>query len=290
MASAYAARDEAAIEAGTGTVLTSARPRISWSAVIAGVVLVMAIEILLGVLGAGIGLGMLRPGSAAAPDAGDFATGAGAWSLVSTVLALLIGSWAAARLAGVVSRGDGMLHGLVIWALALLVTVYLLSAAVGGALSMVGGLASAAGGGLRAVAPRMSGMTADAIGQQARGLLQPSASGDLSNMSAEDAQKEMARLLPDLAAGGERAAQARGRIIDIMSVQLRISHDEAAKRLDDARAKLTQGAQSAAGAGVDAASHAALIAFAGLLIGAVAAAVGGALARPRVLVVANRLR
>lgn len=290
MASAYAARGDAAILDETTAVLAPSRPRISWSAVIAGVVLVMALEVLLGVLGAGIGFGMMHPGSADTPDATAFATGAGIWSLGTTLLALLVGGWAAARLAAVGSRKDGMLHGLVIWALSLLLAVWLLASAVGGALSLFGGLAASAGGGLRAVMPQISGLSGDAVAQQARGLLQPPQSGDLSNMSAEDAQKEVTRLLPDLAAGGDRAAQVQGRIVDIMSVQLKISHDEAAKRLDDARARLTQSAQAAAGAGADAASHAAIITFAGLLLGAIAASLGGLLARPRDTLLTNRLR
>lgn len=287
MASAYAARgDSAIIEDGPRLGLGS-RPRIAWSAVIAGVVLVMALEVLFAVLGAAIGFGAIRPGDPSTPQAGDFATNAGVYSLASTLLSLLLGGWAAARLAAVPTRNDGMLHGLVIWALSLLLAVWLLASAVGGALSMLGGLASSAGGGLRAVMPQLGHLNGDSIGQQARGLLQQP-SGDLANMSPEDAQKEVTRLLPDLAAGGERANQARGRIVDIMSVQLRISHDDAAKRLDDAQQKLTQQAQSAAGAGADAASRGALVAFVGLVLGAVAAGVGGLLARPRATAWANR--
>jgi hypothetical protein len=293
MASAYAAPHDAALVAESGALLGPPRPRISWSAVLAGAMLAMAIEVLLGLLGAGIGLATVQPGSATTTDVSNFATNAGLWSLGSSLLALLIGGWTAARLAAVVSRKDGMLHGLVIWSLALLVALYLAAAAIGGALSLLGGLASSAGGGLRAVAPQMSApqmsaLNAD-VGQQARALLQPPQSSDPGAMSAEDAQKEVARMLPDLAAGGDRATQARGRIADIMAAQLKISRDDAARRLDEARAKLAQSAQTAAGQGAEMASRASLVAFVGLLLGALAAGIGGALARPRVQR-ANRLR
>lgn len=290
MASAYAQPVPAAIAAETTDVISIQRPRMSWQAILAGVILVMALEVLFAVLGAAIGFGALHPGSPNSPDASTFATGAGLWSLGSTIVSLIIGAWAAARLAGVVSRSDGMLHGLVIWGLALLLTVYLIASAAGGALSVLGGLASAAGGGLRTMAPQMTGITGDTAGDQARSLLQPPQSGDLAAMSPQDAQTEVTKLLPEMAAGGDRAQQARGRIIDIMSVQLKISHDDAAHRLDEAQARFEQGARSAASKGAQAASQGAMMAFAGLLIGAVAAALGGALARPRVLLAPNRFR
>ena len=294
MASAYASSAPAGLAVESGEVVSIQRPRMSWQAILAGVVLVMAIEVLLAVLGAAIGFGALHPGASDSPDASTLATNAGLWSLGTTVVALVVGGWATARLAGVVSRSDGMLHGLVIWGLALLLTVYLIASAAGGALSMLGGLASAAGGGLRTIAPQMmpqtGGLSAGSAGDQARSLLQPQQNGDLAAMSPDDAQKEVTRLLPDMLAGGDRAAQAKGRIIDIMAVQLKISHDDAAKRLDDAQAKFEQTARNAANEGAQAASRGAMMAFAGLLIGAVAAALGGALARPRVLLVPNQIR
>lgn len=290
MSSTYAPPLPAAIAADIGNTMGIPRPRMSWQAVIAGVVMVMAVEVLMGVLGAGIGFGMVHPGSADSPDMASFATGAGLWSLGSTVLALIVGGWAAARLAGVASRSDGMLHGLLIWALTLLVAVYLIASAAGGVLSMLGGVASAAGGGLRAMAPQIAGMGMGAPGEQARALLQAPQGGDLAGMSPEDAQKEVTRLLPEMAAGGDRGAQARGRIIDVMAVQQKISHDDAARRLDEARAQVEQRAKSAATEGAQAASQGALVAFAGLLVGAVAAAFGGALARPRAMLIPNRFR
>lgn len=292
MASAYAARSEAAVEDDYGVVGSAPRPRISWSAVIAGVVLVLALNVLLGVLGAGIGFGALHPGAPDTPATSEMIDRAGLWSLGTAVVSLLVGCWAAARLANVGARKDGALHGLVIWGLSVLVTVWLLSSALGGAMSMLGGVVSSVGGGLRAVAPQITQVNGDAVAQQAQSLLQSpqGGNGDVSNMSAGDAQKEVARLLPQLATGGDQAQQARGRIADIMAAQLKISHDDAVKRLDDAEAKVKQTATNAANVGADAASRGALLAFGGLLIGAVAAAIGGALARPRGYLLSNRTR
>jgi hypothetical protein len=87
--------------------------RISWRALIAGLVIVVAIQLLLATLGAGIGLGMIHQQSSNTPDAANFTMGAGLWWLVSNLVALLVGGYLTARLAGVGSRYDGMLHGLV---------------------------------------------------------------------------------------------------------------------------------------------------------------------------------
>ncbi|MDQ2741064.1 MAG: hypothetical protein M3Z66_02005 [Chloroflexota bacterium] len=137
------------------------RPRVSWSAIFAGVALVIAIEVLLGALGAGVGLGFVNPKAGTTPEASNFGIGAGIWWLVSTVIALIIGGYAAARLAGVPTRFDGVLHGLVIWSLALLLTIYLITSTVGGlvggAFSVIGGTVSAAGSAIGSAASTAGG-------------------------------------------------------------------------------------------------------------------------------------
>lgn len=273
--------------------LTGVVKRVSWPAIFSGVVLVLAVEVLLNMLGAGIGLGLVNP-NGGAPDARGFGIGAGIWWFASTIVALLFGCYVAARLAGVATRFDGLLHGLVIWGLALLITIYLLSTAIGsvigGAFTLVGDTVSATGKGLASAAPQiaqMAGVTPDVVQRQAEAYLQPT-NTDPATMSPQDAQKEIVKLVPDLTAGGARADQAKDRIITIMAGQLKISKDEATQRFNDAQAKLSQTRDSAvqstkqvADRTASAASRASLWAFAALLIGAIAAAVGGALASPR---------
>ncbi len=115
---------------------------VSWRAIFAGLVLVLAIEILLYTLGLGVGLNFVRPGASGT----GFGIGEGIWWMVSTIIALLFGSYAAARLAGVASRWDGVLHGLVIWGGAVLIAAYLLTSVItgllGGAFSVLGGAVS----------------------------------------------------------------------------------------------------------------------------------------------------
>ena len=84
--------------------------------------------------------------------------GAGLWWVISSCIALGAGGFVAAWLAGVEIRFDGVLHGLVTWGVATLLTLWLLTSAiggiVGGGFSALGSVASAAGSGVSDVAHR----------------------------------------------------------------------------------------------------------------------------------------
>ena len=59
--------------------------RISWAAIFGGVVLVVAVQLLLSMLGAGIGLGTVNTNAGFTPDASSFGIGASVWWVVSSV-------------------------------------------------------------------------------------------------------------------------------------------------------------------------------------------------------------
>jgi hypothetical protein len=262
--------------------------RISWAAIAAGVILVIAMQLLLSMLGLGIGLGLVSPNTSGTPDASSFGIGAGLWWLVSSLAAVAMGGYVASWLGGLTNRFDGVLHGLVTWGIATLLTFYLLTSAVGGliggAFSVVGSGLSAAGSGISSVAPKVAqatGVTPDMLQQQAQAYLQP-ANPDPASMTPQDAQKEIVTALPKLASGGPDAAAAKERIITITAAQGHISRDEATQRFNDAQAKFNtakdqtvQTAKNTADASAGAASKGSFLAFAVLLLGAIAAALGG---------------
>ena len=278
--------------------------RVSWQAIFAGVIVAVSLQILLSLLGAAIGLGMVHTNAGATPDAGSFGMGAGIWWLVSNLIALAAGGYVAAWLAGITLRFDGMLHGLVTWGIATLLTIYLLSSAVGGliggALSMAGTTLSAAGDTVKSAAPQVAqaaGLSTDMVQQQVQSYLQP-APADPASMSPQDAQKAIASELTTYAGGGADAAAAKTRIVAIMAAQMHVSPADAAKKFDDTQAKLTQAkdkaiqtAKTAADASASAASTGAFMAFGTLLLGAIAAAFGGSTAvQRRVLVTDTTIR
>lgn len=276
--------------------------RVSWGALFAGVILVLAVQLLLSMLGAGIGLGAVNTNGGTTPDATSFGIGAGVWWVVSSIIALCFGGYVSAWLAGIELRWDGVLHGLVTWGIATLVTIYLLTSAVGGIVgggfSALGSVASATGSGLKSVAQPLTqaaGISPDMLEQQAQSYLQPPASTDPATMSKQDAQKLVVTNLAIYAKGGPDAPAAKERVINIMAAQQHVSHDDAAKQFNDAQAKLQQTrdqaeqtAKNAADASAAAASKTSFAVFGNLLIGAIFAAIGGSLAVQRRVSVTQR--
>src|SRR5918993_3597388 len=90
---------------GTG-LRTGIEPRrVSWGAILTGVVVALATQVLLTMLGAGIGLaGIEATRVGDNPSGSGMGIGAAVWWALSGIIAALLGGRAAARLAGVPSR------------------------------------------------------------------------------------------------------------------------------------------------------------------------------------------
>ncbi len=100
------------------------RPPISWGAIFAGVVFVLAISWLLYLLGVALGLTVVGP--AEMPEAGEeLGWSAAIWILVTSLIAFFLGSLFAARIAGIIDKTEGMLHGLAVWGLSTLLALLL---------------------------------------------------------------------------------------------------------------------------------------------------------------------
>jgi ABC-type multidrug transport system permease subunit len=112
-------------------------PRVSWGAVIAGVILSLIAYLVLSVLGAAIGASLISPMSQPNPTEG-FGIGSGIWMLATTIIAVFIGSYFAGRCAPVL----GWLHGLLAWAVMVLFVAYGMATVVGGAVHLAGSVAS----------------------------------------------------------------------------------------------------------------------------------------------------
>jgi len=112
--------------------------RISWSAVLAGVVIALVTQLILNMIGLGVGVATIDPGAGAAenPSAKSLSIGAGIWFVLSGVIAAFAGGYAAGRLAGKPKESTAGWHGLTAWALTTLLIFYLLTSTVG---SLLGG-------------------------------------------------------------------------------------------------------------------------------------------------------
>lgn len=161
-------------------LLPEALERISWSAVIAGTLLALILMFIFNLIGVALGLGQVHPerGKRSA-DGQDLAIGAVAWVAVSNLLALFAGGWLAAYFAGIPETTDGLLHGVMVWAVTGVITSILVASGIGRAMN---GLASMISSGLN-----LTGSLASGAGQVASGTLQTAghAASGLGNLSAQ---------------------------------------------------------------------------------------------------------
>ncbi len=268
--------------------------RLSWGAVFAGVVIAVAVQLVLGILGAGIGLTMVDPVEGTTPGAAGFGIGAGIYWLVTTVIALGAGGYAAARVAGVQERFDGLVHGLVVWGVTLILTLYLLTSAVGGiiggAFRTVGAVAGTAGATVVAGIPHArpgARMPSRDVRSEAAAYLSDAPS-DPARMTPEQAQTEIAKELPALARGGAEGRQAESRIVDIVAAQRKIGRPEAQAQVTRAKRQFVETknetiatAKSATDKAADAAAGTSFMLVLALLIGAGAAGFGATAATRR---------
>src|SRR5678816_126993 len=74
--------------------------RVSWGAVFGGVVIALITQLLLSMLGIGIGVATIEPISGDTPTAAAFSISAAVWWTVSGIVSAYVGGWVAARLSG----------------------------------------------------------------------------------------------------------------------------------------------------------------------------------------------
>ncbi|HEX5326900.1 MAG TPA: hypothetical protein VFW75_09555, partial [Acetobacteraceae bacterium] len=232
------------IPVGPAGIAPSLRPSISWQAVFAGVIVAMAVELVLAILGIAVGLTVVNP-SGGTPPAQGFGLAAGIWWIVSAIISLLFAGYVGARLANVPTRWDGALHGLTIWGVGVLVAIYVFSIAasglVHGVVSAIGGTISSVSHGIETTAPQIAaafGTAPQDLQHEAQSLFEPQ---NLSpgQMNREQAVSAISQQIPDLLAGGDKAKAAQDRIAAILAAQLNISPDEANKRVAQFQQRLT---------------------------------------------------
>ncbi|MCF2447603.1 hypothetical protein L0657_26850 [Dyadobacter sp. CY345] len=185
--------------------------RISWSAIFAGVLVAIVTQMLLSLLGFGIGLGTIDAIEEKNPAAG-LGIGSAIWYIISSLISLFAGSWVAGRLASAPRLFDGILHGVLTWCLVTLLTIYFLTTTIGSIIGgtgrLVGGLVKTAGAGIAAAAPGMG----DAIQGQLK-----NEGVDINKLDLSDLKSEANKLLRqtgDPALNPDKLEQKAGRAAD----------------------------------------------------------------------------
>ncbi len=258
--------------------------KISWSAVLAGVAVALSTQILLTLLGLGMGTAVVDPAASDNPGAAALSIGSGLWFVASGVIASFIGGYIASYLSALVKRSTGGYHGLTSWAVTTLVVLYLLTTslgtiaggAFGGIAKIVGGFGQTATLVAAAAAPAVAnaGNPFSGIEQQIRtatgndpqalqdiavAALRAVISGDQATV--EDARSKAATALAR--AQNIPADQAKAQVMEY-EAQYKQSVEVAKKKAFEAAHTATK-----------ALSTGALVAFLALLLGAVAAWFGG---------------
>src|SRR5687768_16983906 len=131
---------------GYPSFLTADAMRVSWGGVFGGVLVAIGLLLLLTALGVAVGISAADPGST---DISTLGTGAGIWAGVSLLLALFIGGMVSTRIGAIFDRTTGFFEGALVWAVSVLLMIYLATTGLGmvasGAFNIVRGAGSAVG-------------------------------------------------------------------------------------------------------------------------------------------------
>jgi hypothetical protein len=271
------------------------RPRISWGAIFGGAFTALGLWMLLYAFGLAVGLTALDPMHRGSLRSSGIFTGV--WGLLSPLIALFIGGLVAGRGAGLFGRGEGAIHGLVMWGVVTVAGSFLVISAaaalirgvasVGQAAVRAGGSAIGAAadkaGGVGAMAQRFGVDADDAlrpVNDRLRAEGRPPVNADQLQAATKDAVQSAVRegrvdrdLLVRSIAQNTNLSQA-----DVQEIASRIQ-----LQIDNARNQVAQRVQSAETGALKAAEASGKAfwgVFGALLLGLIAAAIGGALGAP----------
>ncbi|WP_020180359.1 hypothetical protein [Methylopila sp. M107] len=264
---------------------TAALNQISWGAVLAGVVVALTVQLVLKLLGVGIGAAVIDPGTSDNPTAGAFSIVGGLWYLVAGLLGAFAGGYVSSRVSGRPVKAVGGLHGLTSWAATTLVILYLLTTSVGsliggafgGLSSVIGGAGGIASTAIQAAAPTVA--TMNPLQEIERQVRTAGDGQDPESLRSGAAAAVQAVLTGDPA----KADEASARAADALARARNISPDQARTQVGEYEARYRQTvqqakhkSQAAAVTATKVVSRGALIGFLALVLAAVAAWLGGA--------------
>jgi len=259
--------------------------KVSWGAVLAGVVVSLVAHLILNMIGIGVGASTVDVAAADNPAASTFSMGAAIWWTVSGIIAAFVGGYTAGRLSGKPKNTTAGWHGLTTWALTTLLIFWLLSSAVGGILGgiyntvsgAIGSVGSAAGTAAQSAAPSLANVTdpfsqieqsvrSSTGGNDPQALRDSAVAAVRAAVTGDQAQAQDAR---------ERAAQAISRAQGIPVEDARNQVQQYEQQYRQAVEQAKQQATQAADATARTVATGALAAAIALLLGAIGGWFGG---------------
>ncbi len=278
-------------------------PYLSWSAIVGGTLVAMAVHFFLGTLGVGAGLAMFSPVTEAHP-AENFSVGAAVVWGVCALVALWCGGVMAGRYSH--SLHGGFVHGILVWSITLIIALTFAAAGtgtiLGGALKVFGQGAAIAG---QAAASTAGDVVKDATkrsGSQTTSFIDevvPAAPAGSPQSNAR-AKREIGFAVTRLFAPGNdvNSPENRTAAIQALTKYAGMSEADATRTVDEwmtsyrnlqaelnsLKAKVEEKARVAADEAASHLSAAALWSFVGLLLGLLVSALAGSVgARSAVL-------
>jgi len=256
--------------------------RLSWGAILAGVVIVLITQLLLNLLGIALGAASLARLSGGNAPTVSVSIGAGIWFALSSILAAFAGGYAAGKFSGTQNEAIAGWHGLTVWALTTLLLAYLVTSAGG---EILGGLGGAAKSSTQAAAevatPVVIAKITDPFSSIEQSLRSAAAGNDPAALRDAAIAAVRAAVTGDqlqAAEARERAAQAIARAgnisVEDARTQVQRYEQEYRQASDQAKQQATKADDDAARA----VSRAALLGAISLLLGGLAGWLGGRMA------------
>ncbi len=204
--------------------------RVSWGAVLAGVVVALLMQFALETLGVAIGAGAFEVGEDMLNT--GFTTGIAAWLAVSALLSLFVGGLVTGKLSGAADPMDGALEGIVVMGIVTFISFFILSttlsSAIRGVSNTINDGLSFVGASVEDVSPTVAQAiesrddTLEAIRTEAEDIL------------ADDASLTSLRIaLDDYLLSDEPGNDTRQAAITALATQTELTEAEATARLTE---------------------------------------------------------
>lgn len=271
-----------AIISDTVPGVVTARPGVTWAAVIAGAVVATAVTVMLTALGSGIGFAWVSPNTATNPSPIAFTVTAAIWLIIVQWVASFFGGYLAGRLRPATGQGlhrDEVMFrdtaaGFIAWAVTALLVLALLTTGLGSVLGSVGKAAST--------------LVESSATSSTSGPMAPSSymldkmfrpSRNAAQTSSPAAKAEAGRILATEVTGPLDQPD-HDYLVQLVEAQTGLAQADATARVDQAIADENQmitKAKQAANVARKAAAYFALYTFFSMLVGAFIACVAGAI-------------
>lgn len=261
----------------------ASRPAFSWGVAIAGALAATAVSLIIITLGSGIGLSLVSPYGSSV-SAGTLTIAGAVWLILAHVAGFATGGYLAGRMRvrshipGDETKFRDAAHGFMTWVIAVILSVLALAAAsmfAAGTTAVVTGMI---GAGAAAKPSEPAGLSRDASAYYLDMLFRPGQGAAPQQPAGQDVQRdEVGRILAMSLRNGKLADEDRTYIARVVAARTGLSEDEAQKRVTDIENRTREAARQAAETARKAASYASFWTFMALLMGAVAATLGGML-------------